>query len=266
MSTYFIALHRKYGRTFYAKSLEIASHLRYNKENTEEDAEMKKLIAVLSVIVCAALCAGTIATAYASWHIEDTREVGFNYIPAGEEGFITVTFINDTDFEDYSLLSQPQASISQDGLASYVLPEENMSVYDGDAAKPYYFGGWYTSQSGGERVENLASFESATQIVLYARWEEKAVLDVTLNDISQTNDIAFVLQTTSQYSLQSSYGIVTQSYYISPESQWSITISAGSQSVSITSATTTLAQGQRYSYAALTRMSIINLPSELTAV
>ena len=50
-------------------------------------------------------------------------------------------------------------------------------------AKDYYnFTGWYTSETGGERITEESSFSQITSTTVYAHWEEKSVSDWVTTD------------------------------------------------------------------------------------
>lgn len=230
---------------------------------------MKRIASVFTaLIIVAIICLGVV---YAKWLMPISADVGFEYTPQ-QTSTLTVTFDTNSVEEGYSSLSLPKVTLSQEEVASYVLPKEQFEVYDTDPSKKYYFGGWYTQSQGGVKVEegDLASVaEGMSEITLYARWNNKASLLVTLQDLNASYDISFCLTSDDmQYLVStSSTQTLTKTYYISPESLWSVTVEARNKSVTIDNSVSPISDGGRYSYSALINLrGTVNLPSQFSVV
>ena len=225
---------------------------------------MKRGAAII-LIFAAAVCVGALS-ASAAWLIPLVTKVDFEY-ETQTPSQVAVNFVVNTSEPGYGGLAQPQTYIPYEQLSSPTLPDDGVTVYDDDPERRLYFAGWYTSSEGGERVDenyDLAPLVQNGEITLYARWGEKAVLNVTLNDLSAVYDINFILLSgTNQAEINSAY-VQSAVYYLNPEGAWSITVSAGSQTVQITSSQNAVTAGGVYYYSALVRNAIINLPSQFT--
>lgn len=224
------------------------------------------------IFVVAALICLLVPSAYAGWVIPQTAtDVGVQsgqwIISSGSS--LSVNFDSNSNLQGYSSLTQPSVTLSQ---GDYLLPYENFAVYDDDPVMAYYFGGWYTSPQGGQRVESgedvLSCFTGQSSVTLYAHWLSKAILTVTLNDLSNFYDISFELvsgdntcslATSSQQTLEATY-------YLNPTGSWSVNASASNTSVTITSEQSSLEQGGTYSFTALVRTTIVNIPESFEQV
>lgn len=220
--------------------------------------------------VVAALICLLVPSVYAGWVIPQTAtDVGVQsgqwLISSGSS--LSVNFDSNSNSEGYSSLTQPSVTLSQ---GEYLLPYENFTAYDDDPAMAYYFGGWYTSPQGGQRVESgedvFSYFAGQSSATLYAHWLSKAILTVTLDDFSNFYDISFQLVSgDNTYSLAtSSQQTLEATYYLNPSGSWSVSASASGTSVAITADQNPVEQGVEYSFYALVRMYIVNIPNGFT--
>lgn len=233
---------------------------------------MNRALKVIIISIVAALMLSAIA--YSWWIVPLSAEAGFVYTGGDSSSAITVTFINDSAEEGYSSLTVADEDLTQDDIADYILPSDGMTVYDDNPYYAYYFGGWYTSAQGGQKVQYGSDIQSLfagyTQVTLYARWLSKASLTVTLQDLNYSlYNITFSLTCGENVVELNTSGsqTLTQTYYLNPQGVWSLSCSARTTSVTIASDSEEVEEGADYSYTVLLNAAgIANVPDSFTAL
>ena len=224
---------------------------------------MKAAAVVAAAVAAAMLC---LPLASAHWIIPASIGVGFEY--TGGAG-INVSFNANSTQSDYSALSAPDIVLpsSEEGF----LADYGFNKYNDSLSHPLYFGGWYTAPQGGSLIKTYGQAVAASEdgsLSLYARWESKAILTVSLQDLNYNlYNISFELICgESAVSLQTyATQTIENIYYVNPVLSWRLSASARSSKVELGSDNCALTAGQGYLFTAkILSSGIAKIDSALT--
>ncbi len=208
-----------------------------------------------AIALAAAVCAVAVPVAAAGWVIPATQTVGFSYT-GGE--YISVSFNANNADENYSQLAPQEERVALSVAESYIPSAEECSIYDFDAEKAYVFDGWYTLPEGGERVGGevtlLKAADGRESITLYAHWQQKSALKITIKDNCYSGvDGSCTLfwqdgqnEWNSALCASAEAGTFDFIYYINPAQKWKIIshLASGDRELSGVS----LSEGRTYSF------------------